>query len=276
MGETCSRCWTSGRGRLEPGELVWMAGQLGRALDAAHKRGIVHRDLKPSNVFVAEDEEGQPIVKLCDFGIAKLTGRRAPASTDRGGRHAPGALLGTPMYLAPELLRGAARRVARHRSVVAGAGGVPRARRHRIFRSRPGRSGAGAGDRDRTDAAAVRAGAARRIFARVRPLVPALVRARAGRPVSRRRGAGRGAGGRSRQPAAGSAGPRRRGAATAGAPCGGHGSHRRGEAARPIGCDGRATLRRAPRLHRRRDVVGAGRARLDRHPLERRRRRRKN
>jgi hypothetical protein len=95
------------RGRLRPGELAWLAGQLGRALDAAHRQGIVHRDLKPSNVFIAEDDERQPTVKLCDFGIAKLidaggAGGEGSLETNTG------ALLGTPMYLAPEMLRGAA------------------------------------------------------------------------------------------------------------------------------------------------------------------------
>jgi tRNA A-37 threonylcarbamoyl transferase component Bud32 len=95
------------RGRLTPAELVWLAGQLGRALDAAHRQGIVHRDLKPSNVFIAADDDGQPIVKLCDFGIAKLTGDAAALGTDTSMPTRTGALLGTPMYLAPELLRGA-------------------------------------------------------------------------------------------------------------------------------------------------------------------------
>jgi serine/threonine protein kinase len=92
------------RSRLELGELGWLAGQLGRALEAAHRQGIVHRDLKPSNVFIAEDDEGQPTIKLCDFGIAKLID---PAGEGSLETHT-GALLGTPMYLAPELLRGAA------------------------------------------------------------------------------------------------------------------------------------------------------------------------
>jgi tRNA A-37 threonylcarbamoyl transferase component Bud32 len=97
------------RGRISPGELVWMATQLGRALGAAHQQGIVHRDLKPSNVFIAQDQDdgGQPIVKLCDFGIAKLTGDTTGLAADPKLATRTGALLGTPMYLAPELLRGA-------------------------------------------------------------------------------------------------------------------------------------------------------------------------
>ncbi|HEY7372476.1 MAG TPA: serine/threonine-protein kinase, partial [Polyangia bacterium] len=94
-------------GRLTAGELVWLAAQLGRALDAAHRQGIVHRDLKPSNVFIAKDDDGQAIVKLCDFGIAKLTGDAAALGSDTHLPTRTGALLGTPMYLAPELLRGA-------------------------------------------------------------------------------------------------------------------------------------------------------------------------
>src|SRR5690606_14662449 len=69
---------------------------------------IVHRDIKPSNVFLALDEEGEPLVKLCDFGIAKLTATAAAALLQSSaGRTTAGDFLGTPLYLAPELLRGA-------------------------------------------------------------------------------------------------------------------------------------------------------------------------
>ena len=73
-------------GRLGAGQLAWVAGQLGRALTAAHERGIVHRDLKPSNVFIARDHEndGQPIVKLCDSGSRSCWATR-PRSAPRGG-----------------------------------------------------------------------------------------------------------------------------------------------------------------------------------------------
>src|SRR5687768_13755796 len=65
-------------------------------LEAAHEKGIVHRDLKPDNVFLVEVRDERPIVKLLDFGIAKLMG-------DRGGlrRTQAGNMLGTPAYISP-------------------------------------------------------------------------------------------------------------------------------------------------------------------------------
>jgi serine/threonine protein kinase len=77
--------------------------QVARALSAAHEKGIVHRDLKPANIFLAEDGEGAVIVKLLDFGIAKLLGEHHEPSSEL--TH-PGALLGTPRYLSPEQARG--------------------------------------------------------------------------------------------------------------------------------------------------------------------------
>jgi serine/threonine-protein kinase len=72
---------------------------------AAHDQGIVHRDLKPDNVFLhvpAGRALEEPIVKLLDFGIAKL--HRGP---EAGSKTRTGQLLGTPMYMSPEQCRGA-------------------------------------------------------------------------------------------------------------------------------------------------------------------------
>jgi eukaryotic-like serine/threonine-protein kinase len=67
-----------------------------RGIHHAHQKGILHRDIKPSNVLVTESE-GQPLVKIIDFGIAKPL----EASGDPG-LTAAGMVVGTPAYLSPE------------------------------------------------------------------------------------------------------------------------------------------------------------------------------
>lgn len=65
-------------------------------LTAAHERGIVHRDLKPDNVFLSQQPDGQVVVKILDFGIA----RDLDTSKDNVTR--TGIAMGTPHYMAPE------------------------------------------------------------------------------------------------------------------------------------------------------------------------------
>ncbi len=60
---------------------------------------MVHRDLKPANLFLAETDDGQPRIKVLDFGIAKLVVETAADS-------AATAVLGTPLYMAPEQFSG--------------------------------------------------------------------------------------------------------------------------------------------------------------------------
>ncbi len=73
------------------------------ALGAAHGAGIVHRDIKPDNVFLHESA-GSEIVKVVDFGIARLMDAERPADLD--GITEAGTLLGTPQFMAPERLIG--------------------------------------------------------------------------------------------------------------------------------------------------------------------------
>ena len=88
-------------GMLEVERAVRITVQLLDALQEAHEAGIVHRDLKPANVFLVALAAGQEMVKLLDFGIAKLR--------DAGGKGrltAVGEMVGTPRFAAPEQLKG--------------------------------------------------------------------------------------------------------------------------------------------------------------------------
>jgi tRNA A-37 threonylcarbamoyl transferase component Bud32 len=86
-------------GRLPPEQAVDFALQILSGLEAAHAIGVVHRDLKPDNVFIVPGTAG-PLLKLIDFGIAKL---RASTEFQKGLTRA-GVIMGTPEYMAPEQL----------------------------------------------------------------------------------------------------------------------------------------------------------------------------
>jgi len=82
------------KGSLPPEEVVAIALQIARALQAAHRRNLIHRDIKPHNVLLTESAD----VKVADFGIA----RAASATTITR----PGLVLGSVPYLSPEQARG--------------------------------------------------------------------------------------------------------------------------------------------------------------------------
>jgi hypothetical protein len=104
-GETLQRRLL--RGRLPQRKALEIAIQMGHGLAAAHARGILHNDLKPANLILTRDGR----VKILDFGLAGLRGGGAATSPDGAGaeRETPTqALFGTPGYIAPERIEGAA------------------------------------------------------------------------------------------------------------------------------------------------------------------------
>jgi serine/threonine protein kinase len=94
-------------GRLSAHEGLDIATQVASALNAAHNAGILHRDIKPENIMVRPDR----LVKVLDFGLAKLLGPERDAADSQAetlakGVTRPGSILGTLHYMSPEQVRG--------------------------------------------------------------------------------------------------------------------------------------------------------------------------
>jgi serine/threonine protein kinase/tetratricopeptide (TPR) repeat protein len=95
--------------RLDTGDAFEIAIEVSGALVKAHEAGIVHRDIKPENIMITSTG-----VKVLDFGIARLEGRRDDAPVDSNAETAvaptkltgDGAVLGTPGYMSPEQMLG--------------------------------------------------------------------------------------------------------------------------------------------------------------------------
>jgi eukaryotic-like serine/threonine-protein kinase len=101
-------------GALPASRIADIVMQTLAALAVAHDMGVVHRDLKPENVVILrgtdDDGRSKDLVKVCDFGIAKITDSRAYRGKDERESNAPvttaGFLVGTPEYMSPEQSRG--------------------------------------------------------------------------------------------------------------------------------------------------------------------------
>lgn len=99
-GRTLSKDLETGK-PLPLARIRTIGRQLCDALDAAHSQGIVHRDLKPGNIVILDEPPGRDLLKVLDFGLAKsLLAETTSLVTQTD------ALLGTPLYMAPEQVVG--------------------------------------------------------------------------------------------------------------------------------------------------------------------------
>jgi serine/threonine-protein kinase len=102
------------RGALPLDEVLALAEQVARALEAARRAGIVHRDLKPQNLFLAQQHAAAPLWKILDFGVSRLAGTSGTLTMDM--------IVGTPGYMSPEQAAGGSE--VTHRSDVFSFGAV--------------------------------------------------------------------------------------------------------------------------------------------------------
>ncbi len=86
--------------RLPIADIIEITSQVSTALAYAHHQGVVHRDLKPENVMLVDVGHGRKLVKVLDFGLARLTGDDDQRMTKTG------EIFGTPVYMSPEQVRG--------------------------------------------------------------------------------------------------------------------------------------------------------------------------
>jgi serine/threonine-protein kinase len=107
-------------GPLPPDLALRTVAQACFGLERAHQAGVVHRDIKPANLFLARREAGEVIVKVLDFGIAKM--KVEETATAVHGLTKTGAMLGSPSYMSPEQAKGL--KTIDHRSDIWSMGAV--------------------------------------------------------------------------------------------------------------------------------------------------------
>jgi serine/threonine-protein kinase len=90
---------------FSPADAIELCVQICDGISAAHDRGIVHRDLKPANIMICVNEQEEAVVKIIDFGMAKIM-RGQRGNTETFGLTQTGDILGTPYYMSPEQATG--------------------------------------------------------------------------------------------------------------------------------------------------------------------------
>lgn len=91
------------KGRLTAAQLAPIAFEILEGLGTMHQAGVVHRDLKPANVFLTRGPKKAEVVKILDFGVAKIL----PSAEEPSDMTSTGMMMGTPLYMSPEQARGA-------------------------------------------------------------------------------------------------------------------------------------------------------------------------
>jgi serine/threonine-protein kinase len=86
---------------LSPREAINVMLQTLDGLSATHRLGVIHRDLGPSNIFLSPGPSGRVLAKILDFGLVRPS---TPGNEDGANISGPGALMGKPGYVAPEML----------------------------------------------------------------------------------------------------------------------------------------------------------------------------
>ena len=104
VGESLGSCLKR-RTRFEPDEVAVIVKQIAKALEAAHEVGVVHRDIKPDNIYLTRSDDHGLVVKVLDFGVAKLQRTSADSSLQKLTQ--TGMLVGTPLYMSPEQIQSA-------------------------------------------------------------------------------------------------------------------------------------------------------------------------
>jgi hypothetical protein len=110
-GETLEE-WCERHGPMPPALVRVVFEQLADALEQAHRAGVVHRDLKPSNLFLTAGRRGAPVLKVMDFGIAKVLESESLRTATQ---------IGTPAYAAPEQMGATMRDLASRQGIVVAA-----------------------------------------------------------------------------------------------------------------------------------------------------------